>query len=129
MIVGPIGTYFLTLNTIFRGLFRDDSSSFTTHMLLSIGYRQFNICWRNCCVDGQCRLDRLCRCCYERGRGRKEGSGGQGEESGVMAVSNFHHIHTQYSFMASFLLATSFDVPPLTVFFWRSNSVCRMLNS
>src|SRR6478735_3977428 len=63
MIVVPIGSYFLTVNTVFRGIsfYPDVSSS-----RLITNRKLFSGWWLGCCL-GQCRPCGIHYCSYERG--------------------------------------------------------------
>jgi hypothetical protein len=75
MVVAPIGSYFLTVDTIFRGQLPFVLSS--AELMTS---RQLYVCRRLGSNHGECGLDRICNCGFSGGSKRCFRSRGKGEE-------------------------------------------------
>lgn len=79
MIILPIGSYFVTLNTIYGGEIILPPYSTLLRNISADTHRQFNVGRRDCSCHGKRRSSRLRHCCYERRpvrsfRGRGEGT-------------------------------------------------------
>ena len=84
MITLPIGTYFLTVNTIFSGIHQfisTDKISSTSMLRLC---RELDLCWWNSSRHGERGVDRLCDCGDERGSIRSTRGRGKGEKVKVI---------------------------------------------
>ena len=68
MVLGPLGAYFATLHTIYRGTCGTIPDSLHNVPRLNAYLRQLHLGWGN---GSRCRehcLDCLCHCCIQRGR-------------------------------------------------------------
>lgn len=96
MIVAPIGTYYLTLNTIFRGLSVLFKLSLFQHFLvvektkvdgLSAKNRELNTCRSNCGVDCKCCTHCICYCRHEGGCNGEDWSWGEGKKGTMKEIN------------------------------------------
>ncbi len=67
MVVGPIGTYFLTLNTLFKGTLAKLYEKHVTFGDIDMEGRKLYIRRRNGSYYGECGARGLRCCCYEGG--------------------------------------------------------------
>ena len=76
MVVGPIGTYFLTVDTVFKGLHCTRAGGLGAWL---IGYRELYVCGGFGGHHGERGVGRVCGRCLPGGSDGGSGGGGEGE--------------------------------------------------